>query len=231
MDRRWSVGLALLGAGAVALLALAITTYVIVRATTDPGAMDRGYGELVSIGLAVFAVGGLAWVAWGIARSDRGTRATTLLILVLAATVPVIGLIIWAESRLTTHNEQQSALEATSEWRDDFENDLTDAYGAWYQTTGGTETIYTGNFYEYWSFDPDRDGEVNDDAPILRAINDRGWSDRGVAVFDTDGDFLVDRLQWAPADGSEWCVPVHRGEGTEIIAPDWRRATPERCSN
>lgn len=59
-----------------------------------------------------------------------------------------------------------------------------------------------------WSLDPDADGQVDDDAPVLRMLP--LWSERGISVFDQDGDLVIDQLEWVPpasaGDVEAWCV-------------------------
>ncbi|HXV70130.1 MAG TPA: hypothetical protein VEB69_01880 [Acidimicrobiia bacterium] len=56
-------------------------------------------------------------------------------------------------------------------------------------------TWWAGNYQEWWSLDPDGDGTRDGDARIVRVLRGEGWSDKGVAVVDIDGDYGVDRIE------------------------------------
>lgn len=88
-------------------------------------------------------------------------------------------------------------------------------------------TCWAGNYQEWWSLDPDGDGTRDGDAPIVRVLRDEGWSDKGVAVVDIDGDYGVDRIEWNPVPGEVWCIVVPRDPN--IVVPDWPRGEPLPC--
>jgi hypothetical protein len=231
-----STGNGLIGAIAAMGVGFGVSSFVTARATGDPGAMDRAFGEMYGVVFAVIFGALLLWVVRQIRHLERRSRRREYAFVAIGAIVSVAVFATLTNRTINTHLEREMALAATSDWRNDFERDLADAYWAWYRDTGGTESIYTGNYREFWALDPDDNGIADSDAPILRAIEDMGWGRRGVSVFDTDRDALIDQLEWATETGSgtsqAWCVPVSTVTegGPSLVLAEWGRAQPEACS-
>lgn len=152
----------------------------------------------------------------------------------MIATTGVVSVLLFRFVTLSSvfeHRRQARAVDATASWRFAFEADLAGAYWAWYQDHGGTDQIYTGDKHEWWSLDPDGDGIRDTDAPILRTLRDDGWSDRGLAIFDSDDDQIIDQIEWAVSSGPDetdaWCIPVSNQRS--IIFVEWSNAVSRPC--
>lgn len=230
MVRRAHIGLGLLGVFSVGVLAFGVGGWLFIRATSEPGAMARAYGELISIALTLFGIGVLVWVVREIARSRGKERTLSLMITSVGSVIAVVAAVLWSQASLRAEHEEARALQATAPWRQAFRDDLIDAFRDWSHETGRSQTFYTGDFSDHWSLDPDGDGEPDPDPPILRVLERAGWAERGVSVADIDGDSLVDILEWSPPVGETWCVPVTRHEETGLVGAKWRRAFPGSCS-
>lgn len=223
---------AVLVVGVVAVIALSfgVSGLISSTVTADPGSMDRGFGQLYG-SVFVLASGAALW--WS-ARQLRGfdSRSRRRVIAVIATT-GLISLLLFgfvAVSSVFEHHHRAQALEATASWRSAFEADLADAYWAWYKHHGGTDQIYTGDKHEWWSLDPDGDGIRDTDAPILRTLRADGWSDRGLAIFDSDNDQRIDQIEWAVPSGDEpnaWCIPVSKQ--SSIVSVEWSNAVSRPC--
>lgn len=212
------------------MLTYSVGALMVIRVRSDAGDMDRAYGEFVSIGLILFGIGVLAWVVREIARTRGRENSKALMILAVGSVIVMVAGVLWTTSTMSAEHEEAIALQATAQWRDDFRDDLWDAFRDWSRDVRRPQPIYTGDFSEHWSLDPDGDGEPDPDPPILRVLERAGWSDRGVSVADTDGDSLVDTLEWSPPGGEPWCVPVTRHPGSGLVGADWHRAVPGSCT-
>ncbi|HWL66054.1 MAG TPA: hypothetical protein VNP73_08785 [Actinomycetota bacterium] len=200
-------------AGVVGAVLLTLGIYVVVYSTLiyDKGGFDYAAGQLYGVGLALL---GLVLTGWSLVRlwrmpsPFRGRGRTWI-------AVPLVASALWFGLRVVEAVDakelQDEVLAATAPVRHDFESDLNDAFRAW-REEANLEGSYLGNDREKWSLDPTGDGAVDVDPPIVRAIRDMGWSERGLSVFDTDGDLVVDQIEWSPADGADvgnsWCIPV-----------------------
>lgn len=200
-------------AGVVGALLLTLGIYVVVNATLifDKGGFDYAAGQSYGGGLAFL---GLVLVGWSLIRLRRmpspfrGRGRTWI-------AVPLVGSAIWFGFQVVEAVDdkelQDQVMAASAPVRHDFESDLTDAFRAW-REEANLEGFYVGNDREKWSLDPTGDGAVDVDPPIVRAVRDMGWSERGLSLFDTDGDLVVDQIEWAPKDGLDvgesWCIPV-----------------------
>lgn len=219
--------------GVVAVIALSfgVNAVVVSTVTGDPGSMDRAFGQLYG---SVFVLGSgaaLWWVARQLRGFDSRSRRRVIAVIATAGAISVLVFGFLAFSSVVEHHRRTRALDATASWRHDFEADLADAYWAWYQDHGGTDQIYTGDMHEWCSLDPDEDGIRDTDAPILRALRVDDWSDRGLAIFDSDNDQLIDHIEWAMSSGLDesnaWCIPV--SEQRNIILAEWSDAVSREC--
>lgn len=221
----------IVGVVAVTTLAWGVATVINSTVTADAGSMDRGVGQVYGTAL-ILGSGAALW--WAIRRSrSLDTRSRRRWSAAIAAT-SAISLLVFGSVTLFSaidHRHRTRALNATASWRLAFDADLANAYLGWSRDDNGTDTIYTGDKHEWWSLDPDGDGVRDSDAPILRTLREDGWADRGLAVFDSDGDHLIDQIEWAgsslPGETDVWCIPVSTQRSS--ISAEWHEAVPRPC--
>lgn len=221
----------LVGVFGAVTLAMGAGLAVDTSLTGQPGAMDTGFGQLFASGLILVSTLALWWSLRRIRHFEAGTRHRALAWIGVAAAGTTILFGSLGVMSVVEHRAEERALRATVSMRFDLEDDLADAYWAWYHDQGGDQRIYGGDMREWWSLDPDGDGHADTDAPVLRLLRDMGWSQRGVSMLDTDGDLVVDQLEWRPTPGATdaqaWCVTVSK-PGTVFVA-SWSDAAPRRC--
>lgn len=225
--------LGVLAVGAVLGLLLGLHVFIGSMVTGDPGSMDRGFGEFYGL---VFAGGSffvLCWLLVAIAKSNTAVRrrATRIFLIGLGVSLALVGYATWRV--IEQHHLEVQGLAATSDWRFEFDDDLDEARRAWNRENGGPQIQRAVT--HLWSLDPDADGRPDSDPPILRVLDDSGWSDRGVLVLDLDKDLVVDHLEWRPTSGPRegeiWCIPiVVHDDDPEWARAAWEQALPEQCA-
>lgn len=216
---------------AVIALSFGVSTLISSTMTAEPGSMDRGFGQLYGSGFVLGSGAALWWALRRVRGFDVSSRRRVSAVIATAAGVSVLLFGFVTVSSVLDHRRFERALDATASWRFAFEADLADAYWAWYQDHDGTDRSYTGDKHEWWSLDPDGDGSRDIDAPILRTLRDDGWSEQGLAIFDTDDDEVINQIEWAVASGpdetSAWCIPVSNQRS--IITVEWSNGVPRPC--
>lgn len=221
----------LVGVFGVVMFVMGAALAVDTALTGDPGAMDTGFGQLFAVALILGSTAALWWSLHRLRHVEAGTRRRALAWIGVAATGAVVLFGSLSVMSVVEHRAEERALRATVPMRFDLGDDLADAYWAWYQDSGGDQRVYLGDYREWWSLDPGGDGRADADAPVLRLLRDMGWSERGVSMFDTDGDLVVDQLEWrptpVPTDAQTWCVAVSK-RGT-LFAAHWSEAAPRQC--
>ena len=232
MTRDDSRGALVVGVGGVIALSFGVSVLVTSTVTGEPGSMDRGFGQLYGSGFVVGSGAVLWWVQRQVRGFDSRLRHRVAPVIATTAVVSVLGFGLMTVSAVLQHDSRERALDATSTWRFDFASDLADAYRTWYHDQGGADPIYTGDEHEWWSLDPDGDGSPDADAPIMRTLRDHGWSERGLAIFDSDDDQIIDQIEWRVSSGSDetdaWCIPVSKQRS--VFTAEWSNAEPRPCN-
>jgi len=231
LARGKGVGTVLVGVFGVVVFVMGVMLAVDTALTSDPGAMDTGFAQLLAVAVILGSTAATWWSLLRLRRFDAGTRRRALTWIGAAAAGAVVLFGSLSVMSVIEHRAEERALRETVSVRFDLEDDLSDAYWAWYRDNGGDQRVYVGNCREWWALDPDGAGQTDADAPVLRLLRDMGWSDRGVSMFDTDGDLVVDQLEWRPTPGRSdpqiWCVAVSN-RGT-VVAAHWSEALPRQC--
>ena len=223
-------------------LTYGIYQFALASLLTDPGSFEMAFGHMFGVGIAVLSLLPLGWALNRVRLALPSLRLRAFAWIGLA----LVGSGFWFRSQTVESVAELRAEEdlevVTAPIRHDFESDLADAFRAWYQDEGLEESFYLGDFREWWSLDPNGDGRIDADAPVLRALRDMGWSERGLTLFDTDGDLMVDQVEWAPSigagSGQAWCMPLIKfnpggpiEEGFDgLFMVEYQEAVPTRCN-
>lgn len=193
--------------------------------------MSTGLGLFYAGVLGLAAVALLAWAGVRIWRQDAGVRRRSLAVVGVAASLTALLFGAMAVEVVMDHRAEQRALAAATAVRD-IEDELADAYWAWIRDQGESPAVYTGDNTEWWSLDPDGDGRRDQDAPVLRVLRDGAWTGRGVSMFDSDSDLIIDQLQWTVPSSTTaatvWCAPVSKPPAG-ILTARWHLAEPGTC--